>query len=66
MSFHLDRYPRISDIEKRLRNTSEKCPCGQIAKFRVTIQVNIFRGDDEVEWRCEQDKKNPDMSEEAP
>ena len=61
MSFHLDRYPRISETEKKPRNTSARCPCGKMGEYRVTIQVNIFRGDDEVEWRCEAHKKIGEM-----
>ena len=57
MSFHLDRYPRIGDVEKRPRNTSARCPCGVMGKFRVTIQVDIFRGDDDVGWRCLKHKR---------
>lgn len=57
MSFHLDRYPCISETEKKPKNTTAKCLCGKMGKFRVIIQVNIFRGDDKVEWRCEAHKR---------
>lgn len=54
-------YPRIGEIEKRPKNTSERCRCGVIAKYRVHIQVDWFRGDDEVEWACETHKRDVDF-----
>ena len=53
------KYPRIGQIEKRPKNTSEKCRlCGAIAKFRVDVQVGWFRGDDLVEWACDAHKND--------
>jgi len=55
MSSH--KYPRIGGKEHRPKNTSAVCTiCGEVAKWRVEVQVNIFRGDDEVEWCCEKHK----------
>ena len=43
MSSH--KYPRIGGKEHRPKNTSAVCIiCGEVAKWRVEVQVNIFRG----------------------
>ena len=50
-------YPRVGHVEKKYKNTHARCPCGQIGKYQVHVQTNWFRGDDEVEWRCEEHKR---------
>lgn len=51
-------YPRIGQTEKRFKNTAPNCKiCKGIGKYRVHIEVDWFRGDDEVEWRCEEHKR---------
>lgn len=52
------QYPNISEIEPRPKNTNAKCKCGAIGKFRVTVQVSWFRGEDEVLWACDDHKRN--------
>lgn len=58
----LSKYPRIGNVEKHPRNTSERCLCGAMAKYRVEIQVNFFRGDDEIEWRCQEHKRSIEVN----
>lgn len=52
------RYPRVGRVLKKSKNTSAKCRCGVIAKHRTEIQVNWFRGDDELYWACDEHKNN--------
>lgn len=52
------KYPRISEVEKRPKNTNAKCKCGAIGKNIVVIQVNYMRGDDDVVWACEDHKRD--------
>ena len=53
------KYPRIGAIEKRPKNTSEKCRvCNVVAKFRVDVQIDWFRGNDLVEWACDVHKND--------
>lgn len=49
---------KISRITKRPKNICANCKCGKIAKFNTVIQVNIFRGDDEVVWSCDEHKND--------
>ena len=51
-------YPKIGLVERRPKNTSARCRCGTIGKYQIHIQVNWFRGDDEVVWACEGHKKD--------
>lgn len=50
------KYPAISMVSKRSKNTQSKCVCGEIAKFKTEIQFSYFRGDDDVIWSCEEHK----------
>lgn len=62
----LDKYPRIGSA--RLRDAWKKVPigapkcivagCACRATHRVDVEVNCFRGDDEVGNACEQHKGN--------
>ncbi|VFS60178.1 Uncharacterised protein [Leminorella grimontii] len=52
------RYPRVSKIIPRSKNTSAKCRCGVVAKYLIEIQVNCFRGDDERLWSCDEHRNN--------
>ena len=45
-------YPCIGRTENRQKNTNAQCRCGEIGIARVHIQVNWFRGDDEIKWAC--------------
>jgi hypothetical protein len=57
----LEKYPRTASI-RPLNGRGARCSvCGELASYRVEIQVSIFRGDDEVENRCEahKGKKEP-------
>lgn len=54
-------YPRMGRIQKLDRPTKAKCKCGSHAKFKVHVQFNIFRGDDDVLWSCEDHKKDVDF-----
>lgn len=46
------KYPKLGRSETCDRNTRAKCRCGEIGKRKVHIELNIFRGDDEVVWAC--------------
>ncbi len=50
------KYPRLGSKKARPKNTSAKCPCGEVGKWLVDIQTSPFRGEDEVEWRCDTHK----------
>lgn len=52
----MSRYPRIGGVSAKKKNTSAKCKCGAVAKYKTTVQVNVFRGDDEVFWTCDEHK----------
>ena len=54
-------YPFISGTELRKKNTCAKCKCGEIGRYKVTIQCSWFRGEDEVVWSCEDHKKDVDF-----
>ena len=47
------KYPRISDFITKEKNTYMKCKCGQLATMQVIVQVNCFRGDDDLVWVCD-------------
>ncbi|EPJ9743116.1 hypothetical protein LQE22_004293 [Klebsiella oxytoca] len=51
-------YPKIGGVLKKKKNTSAKCKCGAVEKYKTTVQTNIFRGDDEVYWSCEEHKQD--------
>lgn len=52
-------YPVIGASRKQRDTSQAKCKCGQRATHKVDIQVNIFRGDDEVELACEEHRRDP-------
>lgn len=52
------KYPLLDSVRPKRRNTSAKCKCGELAKYRPEIQVNYFRGDDVVVWACEDHKRD--------
>lgn len=54
----MSKYPRVGSVAARSKNTSAKCKCGAVAKFKTTVEVNVFRGDDEVVWSCNEHKKD--------
>lgn len=54
----MKKYPRISDVENRDKNTNAACRCGEIAKFKACIQEDYFRGNDTVVWACDAHKKD--------
>jgi len=54
----MSKYPRVGGLLKKTKNTSARCKCGAVAKYKTTVQVDIFRGDDEVRWSCEEHKNN--------
>ena len=54
----MSKYPRVSSVAAKSKNTSAKCKCGAVAKFKTTVEVNVFRGDDEVVWSCNEHKKD--------
>ena len=53
----MSKYPRVGSVAAKSKNTSAKCKCGAVAKFKTTVEVNVFRGDDEVIWSCNEHKK---------
>lgn len=52
------KYPKIGAIIPRPKNIHALCVCGEIGKFRVMLEINQFRGDDDCVWACEQHKKD--------
>lgn len=62
------QYPRISGRKKYKGhpNGLPNCPCGTKAVYRVEIQVNWFRGDDESEPRCEKHKDDAEVTRVTP
>lgn len=54
------KYPKISAIKPRPRNTSAKCKCGKLGVLKVEIQINYMRGDDISIWSCEDHKRECD------
>ncbi|ENZ1941742.1 MULTISPECIES: hypothetical protein [Citrobacter freundii complex] len=54
----MSKYPRVGSVSAKRKNTSAKCKCGAVAKHKTTVEVNIFRGDDEVFWSCNEHKKD--------
>lgn len=54
----MSKYPRVGSVAAKSKNTSAKCKCGAVAKFKTTVEVNVFRGDDEVVWSCNEHKKD--------
>ena len=54
----MNKYPRIGNVLPKKKNTSAKCRCGAVAKHKTTVQVDIFRGDDEVFWACDEHKND--------
>ena len=55
------KYPLIGAVRPKKKNTCAKCKCGETAKFMTEIQVNYFRGDDDVLWSCDLHKKDVDF-----
>ena len=49
-------YPYKSGKKQQPKNTSAKCKCGEIGRWKVTIQTSWFRGEDEVVWACDEHK----------
>ncbi|EMT5708361.1 hypothetical protein WMR32_000750 [Klebsiella oxytoca] len=54
----MSNYPRVGSVAAKSKNTSAKCKCGAVAKYKTTVEVNVFRGDDEVVWSCNEHKKD--------
>ena len=54
----MSKYPRVGGVSAKRKNTSAKCKCGAVAKYKTTLEVNVFRGDDEVFWSCNEHKKD--------
>lgn len=52
------KYPKVGGVLSKKKNTSAKCRCGEVAKYKTTVQVDIFRGDDEVFWSCGEHKND--------
>lgn len=53
----MSKYPRVGSVSAKSKNTSAKCKCGAVAKYKTTVEMNIFR-DDEVVWFCNEHKKD--------
>jgi len=53
-------YPNIGEVIKRKGNTAARCGCGEIAKNKVHIQYDYFRGNDDLVWACDIHKKDID------
>ena len=50
------KYPRINNIRKLKK--VPMCKCGEVATSQTTVQVNDFRGDDEVYYTCDSHKRD--------
>ncbi|WP_336293572.1 hypothetical protein [Cronobacter dublinensis] len=57
----MNKYPRVGSVSTKKKNTSAKCKCGSVAKYKTTVEVNVFRGDDEVFWACDKHKADCDF-----
>lgn len=53
-------YPRKSGKKQHKKNISAKCKCGEIGRWKVTIETSWFRGEDEVVWACDEHKDDVD------
>jgi len=54
----MSKYPRISGTEKRPKNTAAICDwCDEIGKYKLTIENDYMRGNDDVVWACETHKR---------
>lgn len=58
------KYPRIGEKTKRYQKKGTCKICGEPSQGRVDVQVNWFRGDDDV-WKvcenCQKKYKNPEL-----
>lgn len=54
----MNKYPRLGEIWPRRKNITARCRCGEIAKYQVSIEYNMFRGDDGVIWSCDTHKRD--------
>ena len=52
------QYPLVKSVIKASKNTSAKCKCGNVAKFKAEICYNYFRGDDDLIWSCDDHKRS--------
>lgn len=50
------KYPRIGEIIGKPKNTQAKCRCGYTGKYKVHIQYDCMRGNDDVVWACYEHK----------
>ncbi|HHY1017029.1 TPA: hypothetical protein ACVY19_004456 [Klebsiella michiganensis] len=37
----MSKYPRVGSVAAKSKNTSAKCKCGAVAKFKTTVEVNV-------------------------
>ena len=54
----LSKYPKLGGCMKKPKNTSAKCACGELGKFKVDIQWDWMRGNDDVVWSCKLHRKD--------
>jgi hypothetical protein len=54
----MKQYPRIGEVQKKPKNTQAKCRCGEVGKFRIHVQFDYMRGNDEVYWACPDHKSD--------
>ena len=54
----MKKYPRLGSALNHAKNTSAKCICGEIGKFKITIEWSYMRGDDDVVWACPAHKRD--------
>lgn len=54
----MNKYPRVTSVQNRNKNTSAKCKCGRLGKFKSVVEWDYFRGNDDVYWSCETHKKD--------
>ncbi len=54
----MSKYPRIGVSTPRKKNTQAKCRCGEVGQYKVEIQWDYFRGNDDVIWACNDHRKS--------
>ena len=54
----MSKYPRINGIRKLKK--VPMCLCGEVATNQTTVQVNLFRGDDDIYFTCDKHKRDLD------
>lgn len=54
----LKRCPIIGAVLKIPKNTQEKCACGELGMYKISLVFNYNRARDKIVWSCEEHKKD--------